>query len=379
MLNNDIESFLQTTFNDLHHHAEVSWKEVWTTEYIKRLLTDWGLKPITFDDLTGLYVDIGSGSPVVGLRADIDALWQEVGGEMRANHSCGHDAHMTMALGVIQELLNKKIPKGTVRVIFQPAEETGKGALEMVKRGVADDLDFLYGVHLRPENELPNGYAGSSIRHHAACFIKGTIDGEDAHGARPYMGPSAFQVGSDFGSKIERLSLKTFESYSAKITQFQTIGQNPNIIAGKAEFSIDLRAQTNELMDALIEKIFALADGLSRYYGVPIHLKKEAFVAAAVVDREAETFMKEAIEETLGAKYMAGAIKSTGGDDFHFYTVEKPKLKATMLGLGCGLKPGLHHPDMTFDRRALLAGVRILTRVVMKTLESFGKGGERHG
>jgi amidohydrolase len=102
-------------------------------------------------------------------------------------------------------------------------------------------------------------------------------------------------------------------------------------------------------------------------------------VAAAVVDPEAETFMKEAIEETLGAQYMAGAIKSTGGDDFHFYTVEKPKLKATMLGLGCGLKPGLHHPDMTFDRRALLAGVRILTRVVMKTLESFGKGGGRHG
>jgi len=89
--------------------------------------------------------------------------------------------------------------------------------------------------------------------------------------------------------------------------------------------------------------------------------------------------MKEAIEETLGAQYMAGAIKSTGGDDFHFYTVEKPKLKATMLGLGCGLKPGLHHPDMTFDRRALLAGVRILTRVLMKTLESFGKGGGRHG
>src|SRR5699024_2552228 len=109
----------------------------------------------------------------------IDALWQEVEGEFQANHSCGHDAHMTIAIGVIFTLLKKGLPnRGTFRFIFQPAEEKGEGALAYVEKGVVDDVDFLYGMHLRPIQELSNGYYSPAIDHGAAKLLTGSIIGD---------------------------------------------------------------------------------------------------------------------------------------------------------------------------------------------------------
>src|SRR5699024_9437058 len=110
-----------------------------------------GLKPIQFEKMTGLYVDIGPGQPKVGFRTDIDALFQEVNGKYQANHSCGHDGHMTVALGVV--LLLKEIESeltSAVRIIFQPAEEKGQGAKAVIEKGVIDPLIYLFGVHVRP-------------------------------------------------------------------------------------------------------------------------------------------------------------------------------------------------------------------------------------
>jgi amidohydrolase len=84
--------------------------------------------------------------------------------------------------------------------------------------------------------------------------------------------------------------------------------------------------------------------------------------------------MADAIRDVLGAEHVLPAIQTPGGDDFHFYTLERPHLKATMLGLGCDLRPGLHHPDMTFNRAALASGAKILTRAVLQTLKQAGGG-----
>ena len=158
MTTQPLSSELQHIFNYLHANPEKSWHEFGTTQYIASYIKEMGLEPITFNDLTGLYVDIGSGSPVVGLRTDIDALWQEVDGVLQANHSCGHDGHMTMALGALKALQKKHQPEhGTIRVLFQPAEEKGAGALAFVEKGIVDTIDYLYGVHVRPVQELKNG------------------------------------------------------------------------------------------------------------------------------------------------------------------------------------------------------------------------------
>ncbi len=368
--NFDLHNRLNEIFTHLHANPEISWEEVNTTAYIKDLLSPYPCKITTFDDITGLVVEIGNGKPIVALRADIDALWQEVDGEFKANHSCGHDAHMTITIGTFLSLINKEaLPRGTFRFIFQPAEEKGTGALTLAEKGLVDDVDYLYGMHLRPIEELRTGQFSPVIVHGAAKFIKGTIKGEDAHGARPHLNTNAIQVGTDFFQQLNNIHMNPMIPYSVKMTQFSAGGKSDNIIPGNAEFSIDLRAQTNEVMNKLTNQVQRIATMLGQYYDVDIHLREGANIAAAVTSEGAITLMKDAIIETFGTNQLVNKINTTGGDDFHFYTLKKPHIKATMLGIGCDLSPGLHHPKMTFEFGAIPKAVDILSNALLKTAQ----------
>lgn len=366
----EIKPALDQVFNHLHENPEVSWREFETTEYLQKFLEYRGFRVQLFGDCTGLVVEVGGGSPCVALRADMDALWQEVDGKFQANHSCGHDAHMTMGVGAMLLLQKAGFPKkGKLKFIFQPAEEKGTGALKMIEHGVLDDVDYLYGVHLRPIQEIRDGEASAAIYHGAARFLTGEIIGEDAHGARPHLGQNAIEIGASFIHEIKNIHLDPMVPYTAKMTKFHAGSDSGNIIPGKASFSLDLRAQTNEVINALSEKIETITEYLSKLYGVKITLETKANVAAAEVNEEAQHFLEKAIIDVLGAGQLREPIVTSGGEDFHFYTLKKPNIKAAMLGLGCDLQPGLHHPDMTFNREAIYSGVEILARAVMATLE----------
>ncbi|GGA65669.1 M20 peptidase aminoacylase family protein [Ornithinibacillus halotolerans] len=370
MISTELKPLLKEVFNYLHAHPEVSWKEYGTTEYIKELLEGKDCHITTFQDTTGLVVDIGSGKPVVAIRADMDALWQEVDGEFKANHSCGHDAHMTIVLGALFSLLEEdKKGKGTYRFIFQPAEEKGDGALTFVDKGVVDDVDFLYGLHLRPIQELSHGQFAPAIKHGASWSLHGTITGDDAHGARPHLNANAIQVGSEFFQHLNNIYLDPMIPHSVKMTSFHAGGESTNIIPGSATFSIDMRAQTNEAMEELYAKVKRIATMLSNYHEVDIQLSIEASVAAAVINEEASALMEEAIIDSIGKDHLVPMLTTTGGDDFHFYTIKKPTLKATMLAVGCDLEPGLHHPDMQFNHDIIEPTVAILVNVLRKTIE----------
>ena len=191
----EMKPLIEEVFTYLHEHPEISWQEVETTKYLQQLLENEDFQVTTFEDSTGLVVTVGTGEYCVALRADIDALWQEVDGVYQANHSCGHDAHMAMAVGTLLVLNRLGIPKvGRLKVIFQPAEEKGTGALSFVEKGIVDDVDYLYGVHLRPIQELGDGYSAPAILHGSAKMIMGSITGIDTHGARPHLGQNAIEV-----------------------------------------------------------------------------------------------------------------------------------------------------------------------------------------
>ncbi|HEX7066003.1 MAG TPA: M20 peptidase aminoacylase family protein [Bacillales bacterium] len=365
---------LESLFHHLHSYPEVSWKEVETTKFVEGILRENGCRVRLFDDCTGVIGEIGEGRPVVALRADMDALWQQVDGTFQGNHSCGHDAHMTMVLGVLFALKQRdRLPGGTVRLIFQPAEEKGGGALKMVDKGVVDDVDYLYGVHLRPIQEAKHGEAAPAIVHGAARLLQGEIIGDDTHGARPHLGVNAVDVGAALAGHVNRLRLDPMIPYSAKVTKFLAGGENANIIPGSASFSVDLRAQTNEAIEALHKQLVHIVKHLESQFDVEIDLLTEAEIAAAEVDEEARDLMAESIRDTVGEENLLAPLITPGGDDFHFYTLRRPHLKASMLGLGCDLKPGLHHPHMNFNRDALLTGVEILTKAVLRTLEEAAK------
>lgn len=369
---NTIEQRVLDTFHYLHVHPEISWEETKTTEYIKQKLIESGLDVETFSDCTGVigkYGNFHADLPIVAVRADIDALWQEVDGKFQPNHSCGHDAHMAMVLGLLWKL--QKLPslkdKIAVKFIFQPAEEDGTGALKMVDKGAIDNVDYLYGIHLRPIQETAMGRATPVIVHGATRNIEAEIVGEDAHGARPHLNQNAVEIGAQIVTMIRSIHLDPRIPHSVKMTNFHAGGKSTNIIPGSGTFALDLRAQNNDLMDRLELKVKRIFEAVQRLYDVEIHITNNIGVAAAKVDDEAIEIMSKAIKKALGNKNIDVPLVTPGGDDFHFYTIKKPSLKATMVGLGCDLQPGLHHPDMTFNKEALMNGVEILYEAVLET------------
>jgi amidohydrolase len=371
-----LEDELKAIFAHLHQNPELSWEEVNTTQYLAEQLQQEGYRVTTYDDCTGVVGEIGEGELTVGLRADLDALWQEVDGKWQANHSCGHDAHMTIVLGVVK-LLNQLgyQPPGKIKVIFQPAEEKGTGALKLVEKGVADDLDLLYGVHLRPIQELSSGYASPAIYHGAAQTILGKIRGLAAHAARPHLGVNVIEVGAGLVSELSKIHIDPQVPATVKMTRFTAGGKSGNIIPDTAEFTLDVRAQTNEAMDQLQARIEKVVQGLGLIYDAEIELQRETRIAAAVVDEEAKALLAHAIQTAIGEEKCAPAVVTSGGDDFHFYTLQKPGLKATMLGLGCDLQPGLHHPKMAFNQQDLFVGIKILATAIIETFDAYKRKG----
>ena len=362
------------TFEHLHAKPEISWKEVETTRYLAERMRSRGLRVTTFDDCTGLVAEWGEGRPVVGLRTDIDALWQEVDGKWRANHSCGHDAHMTVVLEAVEALIDSGYqPPGKLKILFQPAEEKGTGALKLVEKGVVDDIDYLYGLHLRPIQEMRSGHCAGAIYNGAALFIYGEISGVSAHGARPHLGVNVIEAAGAIIQGIGHIHVNPMVPATVKMTMLQAGGESFNIIPDKARFALDLRAQTNQAMDELIKRVQRMIDGVAASYQAEIKLEHGSRMVAAEVSEEAKQLMEQAIIDVLGEENLKPAPVSPGAEDFHFYTVERPHIKATMLALGCDLQPGLHHPQMQFNRTDLLHGVEIMARVVVRTFEKANR------
>ncbi|PFG05167.1 amidohydrolase [Bacillus sp. es.034] len=362
----NIEKQILEWFTHFHTHPEVSWKEVETTNTIAGILDELNVSYRRFSDVTGLIAEIGEGDEVTAVRADIDALWQEVDGVMQANHSCGHDANMSMVLGALLYCLQDAPKNKRIRFIFQPAEEKGNGSLTMIEKGALLDVRYLFGVHLRPKEELDHGFFSPSVHHGAGIYMEGKIRGVDAHGARPHQGKNSIDVLMSIHSLLKTIYLSPFESYSAKLTKLSAGGDNLNIIPGNAEFAIDVRAQKNEVMEEIQRRLNEGVDGIAKLYGVTVEYEWTDYTPGAEVSAEAESITREAIISIAGEEALAPPVITSGSDDFHFYTIKHPEVKAAMIGVGADLTPGLHHPDMTFNVSALNQAAKILAETLKK-------------
>ena len=352
-------------FDYFHQHPEVSWQEEGTTQKIAEILDELGVSYRRFPDVTGVIAEIGEGDQTVAVRADIDALWQEVDGVFQANHSCGHDAHMSMVLGALLYLRNEPLNK-KVRFIFQPAEEKGNGSVSMIERGAMEGVTHLFGVHVRPAEELSFGQFAPAIYHGAGIFLEGKIIGVDAHGARPHQGKNAIDVVVALHQLIKSIYLSPFETYSAKLTKIIAGGESVNIIPGTVEFAMDVRAQKNDILQVLQKRITEGMEGLKNLYGVDIEFNWFDYTPGAEVSEEAAAIAEEAIRHVAGDEAVVPPVITSGSDDFHFYTIKHPEVKATMIGIGADLVPGLHHPHMTFNKSVLHTGAQILAEALKR-------------
>ncbi|MGI6605003.1 MAG: amidohydrolase [bacterium] len=360
------------TYDELHAMPEWGHQEFKTSAYIKAQLEEAGI-PFRQVTETGLIAEIKGNEPgpTVGLRVDMDALpYKNEAGETYYCHACGHDAHTTMGLWAIRALKELGLVRqGTMRVIFQPAEERLTGAKAMVQAGAGESLDELYGVHLRPIHDTRLGQAAPALIHNASGVAEVTFSGRAAHGSRPHLGINAIDAAALSIVGINSIWANPVNSWSAKVTKISGGGVASNIIPDRTVMTVDMRAQNNEIMDEIIAKVKASCQHGAAAVGAEAELKLVGVVPTSPYTPETVANLADAIQAVLGQEGLLDPILTSGGDDFHEFKVADPELKTAFLCLGADLTPGLHDPTMTFNKEALLIGTKILALAVANRLK----------
>ena len=357
-------------WKDLHKTPELGFEEEKTSAYIAEKLEAMGYTVERGIAKTGLLVSVKGEEPgpVLMLRADMDALpFKNEDGSLERIHACGHDAHSAMLLVTAQNLLGK-VKRGTLKILFQPAEETLWGALEVIKTGVVDDVDLALGCHIRPIQDIPGGHVAAAIRHSASTFGEIHIKGRAAHGSRPHLGVNCAEAAAMATMGVCAIKCNPAMTWSAKVTSIQASAAATNIIPDEAVLKLDIRAQTNELMDELLEKIRKVTEGVAETFGAEAEFVLPGVVIpAAVYDESLVAEVAETIREEVGADALSPDCGG-GGEDFHFYAKQLPHIKAAYFGVGVACTPGLHDRNMHFDPQYLVNGVKVMTAMALKKI-----------
>lgn len=354
---------VQEHYAYLHTIPEEGFQEVKTSQYIKEQLESYGYTvQSNLNGTTGLVGILESNipGPTVMVRADMDALGHVIEGVRCSRHTCGHDGHSSMLLSAAERIIREGLWKrGTLKVLFQPAEELGTGALAIIESGVVDDVDYMLGCHLRPIQELVKGQAAASIQYSACASYVAYVSGVPAHGARPHLGVNAIEAASMAIQSVNAIRLAPTENYSVKPTRFLSDSGVTNAIPDQAEVTWDLRAQYNHTMEELEKKLVVSIENSVKANGSKVELKRDKIIPAAELDEEVTNTIEKVLQKVVGVDNTVPSIVTPGGEDFFFYTTRLRGIKGGFWGLGCNLEPGLHHPDMHFDVDALETGVTI--------------------
>ncbi len=354
-------------WEDLHQIPELAMQEVKTAAYVAKTLQDLGIETQTQLGGTTGVMGIIRGSepgPVVMLRADMDALPFTIDGKPCAIHACGHDSHTAMLLAVASRMKDQ-VKKGTLKLLFQPAEEAISGALAMIDAGVLEDVDYALSSHIRPIQDVEAGKVCPGVMHSASHTMFVEIEGRSAHAARPHLGVNTIDVACAIIQNVQAQWFNPADVWSAKCTQLHADAGASNSIPGKARLTFDCRAGTNPLMADFNERFARIVKNTAEAFGAKAEIIEGGNCPAAEYDEDFKEMVREAIVNVCGADAVAKDCGG-GGEDFHFFKMAKPSIKAAYFGVGVGATPGLHNADMHFDPKYLINGVNITVDVAKR-------------
>ncbi|HTE20163.1 MAG TPA: amidohydrolase [Armatimonadota bacterium] len=367
----------------LHAYPEPSGEEHETSLFLHQLLADSGFEVQLGVEGRGVVADLPgcSGVPQIALRADIDALRihdvKQV--EYRSQrdglmHACGHDGHTAAVLGAILGL-RAAVDSGILpwpvcwRGIFQPAEETGQGALEMVASGALDGVSGILALHMDPSR--PVGRVG--LRYGAltaACdALSIDIAGRGGHAARPHESLDPIAAAAQLISSIYLFIPRATDSHDPVVITIGqiTAGDNPNVIPESAQLRGTVRTLGGEARERTKNHIRQLARGLAEASSTGIQVRFEPGPQSVNNDSTMTDLIREAARDLLGEERLDVISRpSMGGEDFAFYLDHVP---GAMFRLGCaspsaGNAP-LHSPAFDLDERALAIGAKVLARAAV--------------
>jgi amidohydrolase len=377
-IRNDAQRYLQETIEnrrEFHLRPELSGEEEGTAAFISKKLRAYGLEAESAGSGYGISALIGSGSPCVGLRADIDALpVQEESGLPFASrkpgvmHACGHDVH-TACLLTAARILGEHAAQlpGSIRIIFQPAEERAPGgALDLISAGILDrpPVSAIFAQHVN--TELQAGQIGFKPGFFMASVdeVYLTIRGRGGHGARPHLGVDAILTAAQIVIALQQINSRNADPLMPMVLTFgKIIGKgSTNVLPDRVEIAGTLRTVETGWRTEALERIRCIAEHTARAMGGECTVRVEKGYPPLYNHEEMTAAARQAAVEYAGNEMVQDIGAEMWSEDFSYYA---EKIPACFYNLGVGnrqkgIDSPVHSASFTVDESALETGSGLL-------------------
>lgn len=382
---------IATLRRDIHAHPELCFQEVRTAELVAKQLTQWGIPVLRGMGTTGVVgvIKQGTSSRALGLRADMDALpMQEFNTFAHASqapgkmHACGHDGHTAMLLGAAQYLAAHRNFDGTVYLIFQPAEEGGGGAREMINDGLFEQcpMQAVFGMHNWPGMPVGTFAVSPGPVMASSNEFKITIHGKGGHAALPHNGidpiPVACQLVQAFQTIISR-NKKPIDAAVVSVTMLHA-GEATNVIPDHCTLQGTVRTFTLEVLDMIEARMRQMTEHSCLAMGAHAEFEFVRNYPPTINDPKQAAFARQVMLDMVGEKQVVMQEPTMGAEDFAYMLQEKPGAycfigngEGNHRDIGHGGGPCmLHNPSYDFNDELLPLGASYWVRLAESWLKA---------
>ena len=389
----DVDEILPGVVADrrhLHENPELGFQEVKTAAFVTERLQALGVEDIrtgiSKTGVTGLIKGTGTGpgkDRVVLVRADMDALpiLEENAVDYKSKndgvmHACGHDAHTAMLLGLARLLTDRKDTfAGTVKLLFQPAEELPPGGAQaMIEEGVLEDphVDVVLGLHVSSDTKSGVIKVGTGPIMAAADAFQIKVQGKGGHGASPHLCVDPVVVGSHIVVALQTLVSREVDPTDKAVvsTCVFKAGEAFNVIPDTSELKGTVRTFLPETRDLMEKRIGELASGIAESMGAKADVVYTRGYPASVNDAEMADLVRDAAREVVGEENLKNADPKMGAEDFSYFLLERPGC-FFFVGTGNAEKDtewSHHHPRFDLDEDGMVEGITTMATSVVSYL-----------
>ncbi len=365
---------------DIHQHPELGFRELRTAQLVAEVLEPLGYAVRRQVGKTGVVGERGTGRPIVAIRADMDALpvVEESGAPYASRtpgvmHACGHDAHTAMALGAATLLAGRSLP-GTVRFLFQPAEEMEddeglSGAQRMVHDGAMDGVEAVVALHIH--GGLPVGQIAVDPGPVSAGVDSfwATVTGRGGHGAYPHKGLDPIHTAAHVVLALHGIVSRRIDPLAPAVLSVGSIhgGQANNVIPEKVEIAGTIRYDTPEVQ-ARIHEEMDRALSIARTLGGDYALRIRRGSPPVVNDAAVAAVVEQAATDLLGPGSVRHGERGMGAEDFAVLAALAP---GAFFRLGCGIdgdERSIHNPNFDLNEACLPLGAALLAETALRLL-----------